>query len=191
MGDELKWLLKEGGRCIFENCDISLENTPTSHTVSLVQDMYACSDSAMPLLSSACLCKTTVPLYAQSCGCNSKSITFNFITGRGYPRCNQRIGFKGPIQVSSVQHDKLTVSGCTHSGCSRTSKEKPKLDGDLPKLMHFDYKSPTRTREGSLTMKTDVGMVYPKVHKQGREDIKVKVNTQSFIHPYIFFTLRE
>ena len=131
MGDELKWLLKEGGRCIFENCDISLENTPTSHTVSLVQDMYACSDSAMPLLSSACLCKTMVPLYAQSCGCNSKSITSNFITGRGYPRCNQRIGFKGPIQVSSVQHDKLTVSGCTHSGCSRTSKEKPKLDGNL------------------------------------------------------------
>ena len=38
-------------------------------------------------------------------------------------------------------------------------------------------------------MKTDVEMVYPKVHKQGKEDIKVKVNTQSFIHPYIFFTL--
>ena len=37
MGDELKWLLKEGvhGR-IFESCDISLENTPTSHLVSLV-----------------------------------------------------------------------------------------------------------------------------------------------------------
>ena len=33
MGNELKWLLKEGGGCIFESCDISLENMPTSHTV--------------------------------------------------------------------------------------------------------------------------------------------------------------
>ena len=48
MGVELKRLLKEGGGLIFESCDISLENTPTSHAVSLVQDMYACSDSAMP-----------------------------------------------------------------------------------------------------------------------------------------------
>ena len=36
MGDELKWLLKEGGGHIFESCDISLENIPTSHAVSLV-----------------------------------------------------------------------------------------------------------------------------------------------------------
>ena len=35
MGDELKWILKEGGGCIFESCDISLKNTPTSHAVSL------------------------------------------------------------------------------------------------------------------------------------------------------------
>ena len=35
MGDELKWLLKEGGGHIFESCDISLENMPTSHTVCL------------------------------------------------------------------------------------------------------------------------------------------------------------
>ena len=27
-----------------------------------------------------------------------------------------------------------------------------------------------------------------KLHKQGREDIKVKVNIQSLIHPYIFYT---
>ena len=33
-------------------------------------------------------------------------------------------------------------------------------------------------------MKGDVGMVCQKVHKQGR--IKVMVNIQSLIHPYIF-----
>ena len=35
MGDELKWLLKEGGGHIFKSCDISLKNMPTSHAVSL------------------------------------------------------------------------------------------------------------------------------------------------------------
>ena len=35
-----------GGR-IFESYDISLENTSTSHAVSLALVMYACSDSAM------------------------------------------------------------------------------------------------------------------------------------------------
>ena len=55
MGDELKWLLKEGGGRIFESCDISLENTPTTHAVSLALVICACSDSAMPLLSCACL----------------------------------------------------------------------------------------------------------------------------------------
>ena len=35
MGDELKWLQIEGGGCIFKSCNISLENTPTSHAVSL------------------------------------------------------------------------------------------------------------------------------------------------------------
>ena len=55
MGDELKWLLKEGGGCMFGSCDISLENTPTSHTVSLALVICACSDSAMLLLSCACL----------------------------------------------------------------------------------------------------------------------------------------
>ena len=54
MGDEPKWLLKEGGGCIFESCDISLENTPTSHAVSLVLVICTCSDSALPLLSCAC-----------------------------------------------------------------------------------------------------------------------------------------
>ena len=32
--------------------------------------------------------------------------------------------------------------------------------------------------------KSDVA--HQKVHKQGRDDIKVKVNIQSLIHPYIF-----
>ena len=41
MGDELKWLLKEGGGRIFESCDISLENTPTSHAVSLALAIFA------------------------------------------------------------------------------------------------------------------------------------------------------
>ena len=36
MGDGLKWLLKEGGGRIFESCDISLKNTPTSHAVSVI-----------------------------------------------------------------------------------------------------------------------------------------------------------
>ena len=51
MSDELKWLLKEGGGRIFESCDISLENTPTSHVVSLALVICTCSDSAIPLLS--------------------------------------------------------------------------------------------------------------------------------------------
>ena len=55
MGDELKWLLKEGGGRIFESCDISLENTLTSHAVSLALVICTWSDSAMPLLSCACL----------------------------------------------------------------------------------------------------------------------------------------
>ena len=46
MGDELKWLLKEEGGCIFESCDIALKNTLTSH-VALVN--CACSVSAIPL----------------------------------------------------------------------------------------------------------------------------------------------
>ena len=49
-GDELKWLLKEGGGHIFQNCDISLENLPTSHAVCLALVVCACSDSEMPLL---------------------------------------------------------------------------------------------------------------------------------------------
>ena len=39
-------------------------------------------------------------------------------------------------------------------------------------------------KEKSLKMKRDVGMACQKVHKQGR--IKVMVNIQSLIHPYIF-----
>ena len=53
MGNELMWLLNEGGERIFESCDISLENMPTSHAVSLrlALVIWACSDSAMPHLS--------------------------------------------------------------------------------------------------------------------------------------------
>ena len=40
-----------GGGRIFESCDISLENTPTSHAVRLALVICACSDSAMLLLS--------------------------------------------------------------------------------------------------------------------------------------------
>ena len=47
--------LEEGDGHIFESCDISLENTPTSHAVSLALVICTCSDSAMPLLSCACL----------------------------------------------------------------------------------------------------------------------------------------
>ena len=38
----------------------SLENKPTSHTVSLALFMYTCSDSAMPLLSCTCSCDLCV-----------------------------------------------------------------------------------------------------------------------------------
>ena len=53
MGDELKWLQKEGGGCIVERCDISFKNTPTSYAVSLTLFMCTCSDSALLLLSCA------------------------------------------------------------------------------------------------------------------------------------------
>ena len=55
MGNEHKWLLKEGGRRIFENCDISLKNTPTSHAVSLALVMFAC----MSLLPWICVCNNS------------------------------------------------------------------------------------------------------------------------------------
>ena len=43
MGDKLiKWLLKDGGGHIFETYDISLQNTPTSHVVSLALFIYTC-----------------------------------------------------------------------------------------------------------------------------------------------------
>ena len=49
VGDELKWLLNEGGGCTFESCDISLGNTPTSHAViSLAPVICACSDFSVP-----------------------------------------------------------------------------------------------------------------------------------------------
>ena len=83
MGDELKWLLKEGGGRIFESCDISLENTPTSHAGSLALVTCACSDSSMPLLSwlayaitanGVCL-HLLVPPLAQCCYFGACNIT--------------------------------------------------------------------------------------------------------------------
>ena len=58
MGDELKWLKEEVG-VFSESCDISLQNMPTSHTVSLALFIYACCDSAILLLSCACLCNNS------------------------------------------------------------------------------------------------------------------------------------
>ena len=48
MGNELKMAPQKRSGQIFEN-------VPTSHAVSLALFMYACSDSAIPLLSCACL----------------------------------------------------------------------------------------------------------------------------------------
>ena len=53
---ELQQLLKRGVGTFSKVVIFLSKNTPTSHAVSLVQDVYACSDSAMPFLSSACLC---------------------------------------------------------------------------------------------------------------------------------------
>ena len=36
IGNKLKWPLKEWSGYIFESCDISFENTPTSPAISLV-----------------------------------------------------------------------------------------------------------------------------------------------------------
>ena len=55
MSDKLKEFLKEGSACIFESCNISLENTPTLHAIILALFMYTCSDSAMPHLSCAAI----------------------------------------------------------------------------------------------------------------------------------------
>ena len=41
---------------IFRRCDIFM---PISHTVSLALILYTCSDSAVPLLSCACLCNNS------------------------------------------------------------------------------------------------------------------------------------
>ena len=52
-------LIKKGVGVFFESCGISLENTPTSHAVSLALAMYTCSSFAMPLLSCTCLLHAT------------------------------------------------------------------------------------------------------------------------------------
>ena len=65
---------KRGGGRIFESCDISLENTLTSHAVSLALVIWTCSDSAMPLLSCACLrnnSKSCLPSFVSSFPCTA------------------------------------------------------------------------------------------------------------------------
>ena len=66
MGNKGMWLSKDRGGCIFESCDISLENMPTSHAVSLALLMYPCSDFAMPLLLCTCLCNNSSCLVSPS-----------------------------------------------------------------------------------------------------------------------------
>ena len=66
---------KRGGGCIFESCDISLENMPMqSHTVSPALVICTCSDFAMPLLSCACLrnnSKSCLPSFVSSFPCTA------------------------------------------------------------------------------------------------------------------------
>ena len=76
MGDELnKWLLKEGGGCIFRVViflSIFLKNMPTSHTVSLALVICACSDSSfchvlaytITAMVHVCLCAASLVLLA-------------------------------------------------------------------------------------------------------------------------------
>ena len=44
--DELKCLLKKGGRRIFKSCDISLENMPASLAVSRLLHLFRIKDEA-------------------------------------------------------------------------------------------------------------------------------------------------
>ena len=59
MGDKLKRLLKKGVGVLRVVHGISLENTPTSHVVSLALVMYTYSSFAMPLSSCICLLHAT------------------------------------------------------------------------------------------------------------------------------------
>ena len=82
MGDKLKWFLKEGGGYIFESCDISLENMPTSHAVSVALVICTCSGSAMPLLSCTCLCNNSNGACLPLCWCFLLNITAHTSAGR-------------------------------------------------------------------------------------------------------------
>ena len=57
MGDELMWLLKEGVVYFRELLYFSRKYTHLTHSLALV--ICACSDSAMSLLSCACLCNNS------------------------------------------------------------------------------------------------------------------------------------
>ena len=71
MGDELKELLKEGGGRIFESCDISLENMPTSRAVSLalavVLQCLFCHVLAYAITANGVCLHLLVPPLAQYC----------------------------------------------------------------------------------------------------------------------------
>ena len=86
MGGELKWLLKEGGGGIFESCDISLKNTPTSPHMQLVWPFFfycACCDPAMPLLSCTCLRNNSNGACLPSCCRKAPFATTSFKKGGG------------------------------------------------------------------------------------------------------------
>ena len=51
MANEVKWLFKEGARCISESCDYFRENTPTSHVVSVHMQSFCNA-----FLAYTCLC---------------------------------------------------------------------------------------------------------------------------------------
>ena len=69
MGDKPKWLLKEGGGHIFKSCDIIFRKYAPTVTVAQFVHVYACSDSAMPLLSHACLCKWCLSSFVSPSSC--------------------------------------------------------------------------------------------------------------------------
>ena len=73
MGDELKWLLKEGVEFFFESYGISLENTPILHAVSLALVICPCTDSAMPLCHVFAYNKSKwcLPLFVSHSSCNA------------------------------------------------------------------------------------------------------------------------
>ena len=116
MGNEHKWLLKEGvGIFSRQSCDISgdsLENTPTSHAVSLSLVMYACCDPATPLLSCTCLCKNRkwcLPSFVSPSSYTVHNCMYYSINGWVYFRekstlCNNFIQKRGWAYFSRLRY---------------------------------------------------------------------------------------